>query len=107
MTTTRLRGRGSYWDAQSRHFEALRWLYSNRTHPTATPNASASRALPRWVLLVDDDSYVNVPALLRLASRFDYTEPLLVGHVLDGVWPSVRGFSGGAAILLPSRTLQP
>ena len=86
-----------YWDAQARHFEAVRLL-----HARASGSGSASGRRedhPRWTVLVDDDSFVNVPALLSLVRRFDHlatASPLLIGHVLDGVWPSVRGFSGGA-----------
>lgn len=66
---------------------------------------AAAATVPRpplalWTLLVDDDSFVNVPHLLRYASRFDPDAPLLVGHVLDGIWPGGRGFSGGAGMLL-------
>lgn len=139
QTTAALRGRHSYWDAQSRHFEGMRLLYlaaapvaeavpnatlSHSSPPLASPLraslplaslplASLPRAslpahpsLPRWTLLVDDDSFVNLPALLRYASRFDADEPLLIGHVLNGIWPRVRGFSGGAGMLLSRAALQ-
>ena len=60
-TTDALRGRRGYWDAQARHFEGLRLLHSR----------AASSALPRWTLLVDDDSYVVVRHLLRYAKGAD------------------------------------
>ena len=102
-TTDALRGRRGYWDAQARHFEGLRLLYSR----------AASSALPRWTLLVDDDSYVVVRHLLRYAiyplryaSRFDASEPLLIGHVLDQVFgPNTRTLSGGAGMLLSRAAL--
>ena len=62
-TTDALRGRRGYWDAQARHFEGLRLLYSR----------AASSALPRWTLLVDDDSYVVVRHLLRYAKGVEPT----------------------------------
>ena len=62
-TTDALRGRRGYWDAQARHFEGLRLLYSRA--------ASSASALPRWTLLVDDDSYVVVRHLLRYAKGVD------------------------------------
>ncbi len=46
-----------------------------------------------------------MPRLLRFASRFNESEPLVVGHVLNGVWPSV-GFAGGAGMLLSRGALR-
>ena len=111
QTTAALRGRRSYWDAQSRGFEGLRLLFLNRTGSAQrlapTPRAShpsAAARLPAWTLLVDDDSFVNVPHLLRYAASFDPSRPLLIGHALDGVW-SGRTFSGGAGMLLSRAAL--
>ena len=75
-----LRGRQG-WDAQARHFE----------HEGPRPPAlsafiycrAGSALLPRWTLLVNDDSYVIVRHLLRYASRFDASQPVLLGHALD------------------------
>ena len=128
-TTTALRGRPSYWDAQSRHFEGLRLFFlassdgarggatppvsvrhaspaehASPTPPSAVPNAEPA-SLPSWTLLVDDDSYVNVPHLLRYASRFNASRPYLFGHVLDGIWPAARTLSGGAGMLLSRAAL--
>ena len=35
---------------------------------------------------MDDDTYVNLPALLQLLGRFNHSRPLVLGHVLNGVW---------------------
>ena len=123
VTTTALRGRGSYWDAQQRHFEGLRLLYL-RSQPTVSRCARAesggvdptakslptkplpTKPLPAWILLVDDDSYVNVDHLVAYAARLDPSLPLLIGHVLDGVWTRVRGFAGGAGMLLSRAALE-
>ena len=95
-TTDALRGRRGYWDAQARHFEGLRLLYSR----------AGSAPLPQWTLLVDDDSYVIVRHLLRYASRFDASEPVLIGHALDKVFgPNTRTLSGGAGMLLSRAAL--
>ena len=75
-----LRGRQG-WDAHARHFE----------HEGPRPPAlsafiycrAGSALLPRWTLLVNDDSYVIVRHLLRYASRFDASQPVLLGHALD------------------------
>ena len=79
-----------------------------------------SSALPRWSLLVDDDSFVNAPHLLAYASRFDEDAPLLIGHVLDGVFAAgppaggtaaarrpraMRSLSGGAGMLVSRAAL--
>lgn len=161
-TTAALRGRTSYWDAQSRHFEGLRLLYMHyviksqgqdahhradggprwqqqqqadrtrgsdlggelspadreaqigveagakvgaQTGAEGRPLRPQGAGLPAWTVLADDDSYVNVPHLLRYASRFDPAQPLLIGHVLDGVWPAAHTFSGGAGLLISREAL--
>jgi hypothetical protein len=40
-----------------------------------------------WTMLVDDDTFVNLPHLMRMTARLNSITPLLVGHVLDRVWP--------------------
>lgn len=100
-TTAALRGRKSYWDAQCRAFEGIRLLYEASSQqapissfPSSRLAASArlarlerlARLLPSWVVLLDDDSYVNVQHLLHYLRRFDPDRPLLIGHVLNGVW---------------------
>ena len=84
VTTSALFNKGSYWDAQKRHFEGLRVLYEERLprnnrqcelfHQTVGSSPTL-QLLPAWTLLADDDSYVNtLPHLLLhcTASDADY-----------------------------------
>ena len=80
---------GSYWDAQSRQLEFMR----------RNPLAKALKA--SWVLLADDDTFVQVEELLDFVSRYDAQLPVLFGYVLSDA--HVLGYDypcGGAGMLL-------
>ena len=49
---------------------------------------------------------VNIPHLLHYAASFDHdNDALIIGHVIDGVWTRVHGFSGGAGMLISRKAL--
>mgnify|MGYP006286692285 CR=1 FL=1 len=50
------------------------------------------------VLLLDDDTFVNVPVLLQLLARYPKDLPLAMGHVLDHMSrpDGLTWFNGGA-----------
>jgi hypothetical protein len=55
----------------------------------------------RWYFLADDDSWVNIPALLQLASQYDFRCPVMMGYVWSKVWiEDLDYLSGGAGMLL-------
>lgn len=66
-----------------------------RRHPRASELAA------RWVLLADDDTFVQVDELLDFVSRYDAALPALFGYVLSDA--HVLGYDypcGGAGMLL-------
>ena len=74
---------GTWRDAQHRQLRGLQWL-----------------RLPAnvdWVMLVDDDTWVDRPALECLMARFSKTRTLIGYRAENGV------FNGGAGLLLSRR----
>lgn len=54
-----------------------------------------------WFVLTDDDTWVNVPALLQFLQPYNPDLPIAFGFVLDNLWTSnVALLSGGATIAL-------
>ena len=100
ITLPSLAGRAGYHDAQHRTLRGLQ-------HLVATPSRLRDA---RWVLLVDDDTYVNVPELLGLVAPFNSDAPLLMGHFFYG--PEERGgdeisvVGGGGGMLLSRRAAE-
>ena len=99
VTLDELAGKHSYSDAQHRSLLGLR---HGTTH-------SAYRHCS-WVVLVDDDTYVNVHELPGFLVGWDPRLPLLFGHIWygpemrgkdEGAWPS-----GGAGIILSRRAAE-
>jgi len=95
----RLVGMHSYHDAQHRTLFGLR--YGAR--------APQWRGCD-WIILVDDDTYVNVHELPGFLVGWDHRLPLLFGHIWygpemrgkdEGAWPS-----GGAGIILSRRAAE-
>ena len=128
-----MRDRVGYGDAQHRQLRGLRWLF-NATTPTTRLNGSVytppytapdvdhlaevadevATGLRRqvvegaveWVLFADDDTFVNVPALLSLLRENAHSRhlPIIIGNVFDRV---TRTFDlsycvGGAGFVMTS-----
>ena len=91
ITLPEIEGKTSYADAQHRQLRGMQWLLRQ----------GLSSSL-RWYILIDDDTWVHSPVLLRLLSslesRFDPTrEKIIVGNR----WHS-GVFNGGAGLVLSS-----
>jgi hypothetical protein len=87
----------NYFTANLRQLVSLKWLEHK-------PDVMKGI---KWIFLVDDDTFVNVPFLMRFVQPLPHELPLLVGHMWDAaVWEPIRNISwpsGGAGMLL-SRT---
>jgi hypothetical protein len=99
ITLDELAGKHSYSDAQHRSLLGLR-------HGTTHGHYRHCN----WVVLVDDDTYVNVHELPGFLVGWDFRLPLLFGHIWygpemrgkdEGAWPS-----GGAGIILSRRAAE-
>jgi hypothetical protein len=99
MTLPELAGKHSYHDAQHRSLLGLKhgatsgqWKHCD------------------WIILVDDDTYVNIHEIPGFLVGWDPRLPLLFGHIWygpemrgrdEGAWPS-----GGAGIILSRRAAE-
>lgn len=82
----------NYWDAQSRQLEFM------RNHPKVKDLGTRT---PSWVLLADDDTFIQVDALLDFIARYEPSVPALFGYILSDA--HVLGYDypcGGAGMLL-------
>ncbi|KAJ3090574.1 hypothetical protein HK102_003333 [Quaeritorhiza haematococci] len=73
-TLPELRGRTSYDDAQHRQLRGMQWLLSHRPELVKTK---------KWFILVDDDSWVNIPGMTAFLRAFDDNLPLAMGYVFE------------------------
>lgn len=91
ITLPEIEGKTSYADAQHRQLRGMQWLLRQ----------GLSSSL-RWYILIDDDTWVHSPVLLRLLSslesRFDPTREKII---LGNRWHS-GVFNGGAGLVLSS-----
>ena len=78
-------------DAQHRQLRGSQWLMKNRSDLVKTV---------KWFMFVDDDTWVNVPALLSYLQLFDHRVSLSLGFIWDDLWISDWSFhSGGAGVV--------
>jgi hypothetical protein len=85
----------NYHKANLRHLKAVQWLGEQKSE--------ALRGID-WVMMVDDDTFVNVPLLLQFLSQLPASLPLSVGMIYDNAaWdPFLKGLAypqGGAGML--------
>lgn len=57
----------------------------------------------KWFFLADDETWVNVPAVVHLASQYDPDCPVAFGYVWNNPWPNQLDFISGAAGTLISQ----
>ena len=69
----------------------MQWMLRNRTDLLETK---------KWFLFVDDDTWINVPALLDYFGAYSETLPVAFGYVWDDVWARGAVYSGGAGIIM-------
>ena len=82
-------------DAQHRQLLGAQWLMKNRSDLVKTV---------KWFMFVDDDTWVNVPALLSYLQLFDHRASLSLGYVWDDLWMSSWSFHSGGAGVVFSRS---
>ena len=86
-----LENKTSREDAQHRQSLGAQWLMSNRSDLVEKV---------KWFMFVDDDTWVNVPALLSYLQFFDYRMSLSLGYLWDDVWvPQWAYFPGGGGVV--------
>ena len=87
-----LRNKTTKADAQHRQLIGSQWLMKNRSDLVRTV---------KWFMFVDDDTWVNVPALFSYLQLFDHRVSLSLGYVWDHMWVADAAyFSGGAGVVL-------
>ncbi|CAE6933163.1 unnamed protein product [Symbiodinium sp. KB8] len=87
----------NYWDAQSRQLDFM------RQHPNVSSVRSFGSATmaTKWILLADDDTFIQVDVLLDFLAGHDPQVPALFGYMLSDA--HVLGYDypcGGAGMLL-------
>jgi len=91
ITLPEIEGKKTYADAQHRQLRGMQWLL-HRGLPSTV----------RWYILIDDDTWVHLPVLLRLLSSLETRfEPTRERIILGNRWHS-GVFNGGAGIVLSS-----
>jgi hypothetical protein len=61
----------------------------------------------KWFFLADDDTWVNIPALLDLTNRYHHQCPVTFGYVWSHVWIEDFDYiSGGAGLLLSQKAFR-
>lgn len=92
----------NYQLANLRHLKSLKWVLQ-----------FLSTASIKWVMMTDDDTFVNIPLLLGFIGRFPHVLPLLIGHMWDSPagWlpPTTQGSawpSGGGGMLMSREGFQ-
>eukprot|EP00775_Hariotina_reticulata_P007097 gene7097-7310_t len=87
--------RDNYHKANLRHLKSVQWLGQQK---------QAALLDIDWVMMVDDDTFVNVPLLLQFLAQLPASLPMSFGMVIDsGPWdPFLKGVAflqGGAGML--------
>jgi len=88
--------RPTQMDKQHRQIWAMKFIYSDDTH--------AHLRDKKWYFLADDDTWINIPALLDLIKQYDHRCPVTFGYVWSHVWVEDFDYiSGGAGLLMSQR----
>ncbi|ORY87646.1 hypothetical protein BCR37DRAFT_384958 [Protomyces lactucae-debilis] len=58
----------------------------------------------KWIALVDDDTYVHVPSLQAVLSRFDSNKPLVLGNIFTD--KEISYMHGGSGIYVSANAIQ-
>ena len=91
-TLPELKNKSTYTDAQHRQLIGSQWLMRKKSEIVKRT---------KWFVFVDDDTWVNVPALFSYLQYFDHRLRLSIGYVWDNTWvPGWSYFSGGSGIVL-------
>ena len=86
-----LQNRTTRADAQHRQLRGSHWLMMNRSDLVKKT---------KWFMFVDDDTWVNVPALLSYLQLFDHRASMSLGYIWDNTGvPGWSFHSGGAGVV--------
>jgi Fringe-like len=95
FTLPELMNRATYSDAQHRQLRGAKWLFESNQNLVNNKE---------WFIFADDDTWINVPALLSYLSDYDSNLPIAIGFIWDGFYlPRWSFLAGGSGIVL-SRT---
>jgi len=97
MTLPDLVNKSTKADGQHRQLRGMKWLRANK------PDISSKS----WFALVDDDTWLNIPALLHFLQPYSPDLPLNFGYVWDNMWEPGRVVqSGGSGMVLSRNAFQ-
>ena len=88
LTLPSIKNKTGFAEAQYRQLHGMKWILQER------PDLAAKR----WFFLVDDDTWVNFPALLSYLSHFPTNLPLSFSHVYI-MYDNQAVYNGGAGML--------
>ena len=88
LTLPSIRNKTGFAEAQYRQLHGMKWILQERSDLAAR----------RWFFLVDDDTWVNVPALLSYMCQFPTNLPLSFSHVYI-MYNKQAVYNGGAGML--------
>ncbi|CAF2934806.1 unnamed protein product [Rotaria sp. Silwood2] len=90
-TLPQLQNKPSREDAQHRQLLGSQWIISNKSDLIKNV---------KWFVFADDDTWINVPALLSYLQLFDHRLLLSIGYIWDNIWvPGWSFFSGGGGVV--------
>ena len=95
MTLPDIRNKTGFAEAQYRQLHGMKWILQERP-------AIAAKS---WFFLVDDDTWVNVPALLSYLSQFPPILPLSFSHVYI-MYDRQAVYNGGAGMLFTTTAFE-
>ena len=79
-------------NGQDRQRRGSQWLMANS--PVLVKKV-------KWIMLVDNEAWINVPALLSYLQWFDHRLSLSLGYIWDNTWmPGWSSFSEGGGVIL-------
>lgn len=90
-TLPELRGRKGYIDSGQRQLRGMQHLAIN------SPDLVAHF---KWFILIDDDSFINVPLLFSYLADFPPSAPLAIGHVWDSLYHKGLVYHHGSAVAI-------
>ncbi|RKP19558.1 hypothetical protein ROZALSC1DRAFT_22187 [Rozella allomycis CSF55] len=92
-----LKGKSSFEDAQHRQIKGLQWLFLSK---------KGFLEKFKWIMLVDDDTFVNVENLILHLNKYDHRLLISFGYVWDREYQKdIAFYSGGAGIIISGPAL--
>ena len=87
--------KNDYLSASYKQYYGLKYIYENYD--------------TEFILIIDTDTYINIPKILKLLSNFDYNKSLMIGgyndmRIVNFNW--VQFFDGGCGIFISKEFLK-